>query len=269
MLTCDLTGNIGNQMWEYAVTRSVAENNGYEWGFNRTPSNDYYNGLEQMNFMQIDYGKEHTAKWRELPMGVDKEWIEKREWICNHWYYPFQEDIFSVEDNTKLVIGCCQDTKYVSKEKVKQWFKIKSECQIEYEQIRKDNLIDDNTCILNIRGGYEYLHWDILLPKEYWEKAVYYMRSINPDMRFVVVTDDTEYAKSILPFPAHHFSIGCDYYLVNQVKYLVISNSSFGLFPAWLNDKNSFIIAPRYWGGFNWNTWLSSEIWDFNFHFLD
>jgi hypothetical protein len=263
------TGNLGNHMWEYAVTRSVAEFCNYEWGFNRTPSNDYLNGAEQMNFMDIDYGKEHTSKWKELPPGIDKEWTEKRELINGRWYYPFQQDIFNIQDGTKLVIGCCQDPKYLNKEKVLSWFKIKPELQTQYDQIIKDVGIDENTCVLNIRGGYEYRHWDILLPQSYWTKAIDYMRSVNPSVKFIIISDDPEYAKSMLPFNAYHFSIGCDYYIVNQAKYLIISNSSFALFPTWLNINCNFTIAPRFWGGYNFNYWLSSEIWDFNWHFLD
>ena len=79
MITTDLTGNLGNHMWGYAICRTVAERNGYSWGFNRTPSHDYYHGIEQMDFMDIDYGQEHDAPFGQLPAGVDKLWIEKKE----------------------------------------------------------------------------------------------------------------------------------------------------------------------------------------------
>ena len=58
MLTTNLTGNLGNHMWQYAVCRTVAEKLGYEWGINPIPSNDYFNGSNQMAFMDVDFGKE-------------------------------------------------------------------------------------------------------------------------------------------------------------------------------------------------------------------
>jgi hypothetical protein len=41
MITTNLTGNLGNHMWQYAVCRTIAEKLGYEWGINPSPSHDY------------------------------------------------------------------------------------------------------------------------------------------------------------------------------------------------------------------------------------
>jgi hypothetical protein len=262
MITADLTGNLGNNMWQYAITRTVAERCGYKFGFNRNPSHDYLGGAEQMDFMLIDYGVEHHANWKEFAPGIDKEWVEKRIDVEGHWYYPFQYDVFMVEDNTRLVIDCCQNPTYVIKEEVRNWFTIKPELEEQY----KNSLIDilgNHTCVINLRGRSEYLHWNILLPQDYWNKAIYYMQSVDPKVEFVVITDDIQYANSIFPYPAYHFSIGCDYYAVNHAKYLILSNSSFGLFPAWLNENCNFVLAPKYWGGYNFGFWLSSEIYNF------
>lgn len=267
MITADFTGNLGNHLFQYAVTRTVAEHNNYEWGFNPTPSNDYYNGMEQMSFMNIDYGKRHSAKWRELPEGVDKEWHEQKEFSNGVWYQPFQPDVFNVSDGTKLVISCCQDARYFNKEDIKKWFPIKDSCVNEYQEIMKSNSIalNDNTCVINVRGGYEYLHSPILLPSSYWNNAIKKMK-LRGVTNFIVVTDDPGYTKSFLPYPAYHFSIGMDYYLVNQSKNLIISNSSFGIFPAWLGD--GFVVAPQYWAGYNFDIWSNSDVWTFDFNFI-
>ena len=58
MITTNLTGNFGNHMWQYSVCRAVAEKLGYEWGINPVPSYDYHNGMNQMYFMDVDFGKE-------------------------------------------------------------------------------------------------------------------------------------------------------------------------------------------------------------------
>jgi hypothetical protein len=44
MITTNLTGNLGNHMWQYAVCRTIAEKKGYEWGINSTTSHDYFGG---------------------------------------------------------------------------------------------------------------------------------------------------------------------------------------------------------------------------------
>ena len=54
MITAMLSGNLGNHMFNYAIARTVAERNNYEWGFDPVPKYDYHNGAEQMDFMEID-----------------------------------------------------------------------------------------------------------------------------------------------------------------------------------------------------------------------
>ena len=54
MITTNLTGNLGNHMWQYAVCRTIADKLGYEWGINPNPSHDYFGGKSQMTFMDVD-----------------------------------------------------------------------------------------------------------------------------------------------------------------------------------------------------------------------
>ena len=58
MITTNLTGNFGNHMWYYTICRLVAEKNNFEWGVNPKPTHDYYNGMNQFYFFDVDFGKE-------------------------------------------------------------------------------------------------------------------------------------------------------------------------------------------------------------------
>jgi hypothetical protein len=226
-----------------------------------------------MDFMEIDYGKEHNYPWcRNLsiaPPGIDKIWIEPKE-VRNfqgHEYnfHPYAPEVFDVADGTKLVIDCMQNFKYIDdkKEDIRKWFAIKPERVKEYEQIAKfyDGIeLDYNTCVINVRGG-EYVGVkDFNLPRQYWNDAVDIMLRRNSKMKFIVVTDDIGYSKSILPFPVVHFSIGADYFILNQAKNLIISNSSFALFPTWLNPFDPFVIAPHCFARYNLGVQAHSEI---------
>ena len=78
------------------------------------------------------------------------------------------------------------------------------------------------------------------------------MLSVNALFRFIVITDDVLSAKKFFPhYPVFHFSIGKDYSIIKNAKYLILSNSSFGWFPAWLNDDLKFCIAPKFWARHN------------------
>ena len=77
LITAPLTGNFGNQQIFYAFARSIAEEKGYKFGFNPTPSHDYYGGKQQMDFMEIDYGVVHNAPFGQKPKGIENVWKEK------------------------------------------------------------------------------------------------------------------------------------------------------------------------------------------------
>lgn len=279
-ITSSFTGNFGNHAFIYATTRTVAEKNNYQWGFNRYPEYDYYNGIPQLEFFDINYGKEHTYKYGETPPWIEHFWQEQYKKVdysngdsVNFYYY--QPDIFDIKDNTRLIIGCCQDARYFDKEKLKQWFVIKSKNVEIYERQLKtyDIVLDDNLCVLNVRGG-EYLGIPhVLLQKKYWDDAMNIMKDKNPKMRFLCVTDDIQYGNQLFDFkiPVVHIDIGGDYYIINNAKNLIISNSSFAIFPTWLNENDPYVIAPFGWARFNVTTgyWASSEIYAFGWNFLD
>lgn len=244
MITTNLTGNLGNHMWQYAVCRTIAEKLGYEWGINPSPSHDYFNGQSQMTFMNVDFGKtvegilhEYHEPWKTITH-VDEVNVT-----------TLNESLYRIQDNTILLGdkgakgGIYQSEDYIidRKEDIKKWFEIKSESKQTYDSLLSDMgiTLDDSLCVINFRGG-EYRNIpNVLLRREYWRDAINHMLSINPNMRFLLITDDIQCANSFMPFPiqAIHVDVGFDYYVVNQAKWLIISNSTFGWWAAWLNEN--------------------------------
>jgi len=279
MITADIEGNCGNQLIRIAIVRSVAENLGYEWGFNPIPSHDYFGGKSQLDFMNMDYGQEHDTKWGELPRGIKNIWKEqsiiKFDYGGEYEYFPFQKDIFNIGDNTKIVIRCGEDFRYYrnKKDNIKNWFSIRQEKIDEYLYTLK-NLrlnLDENLCIVNARGG-EYLGVKtFILGHDYWYSGILLMKEKNPDMKFICITDDVNFYKQIFHFPVIHISIGFDYWIINNAKNLLLSNSSFARFPAWLNSNSPFVIAPKYWARHNCSMgdWGWSEAYMDGWNYLD
>jgi hypothetical protein len=282
MITCNFSGNFGNSLTQYVITRVVADKNNYEFGFNPKFNYDYFHGYNQLYFLDLDYGKIHNAGFHECPEGIGYIWEEGFE-IFNYpngdqvKFHDFQPDIFQIPDNTKLVIPCCQDARYYEdyKNKIQEWIKIKKE-HITYcnETLIESGIkLNDNLCVINVRGGEYRGIPQVLLQKKYWNDAIKIMLDKNPKMKFLCITDDIPYAKELFNneiFVAH-FDICGDYFILNHVKNLIISNSSFALFPVWLNQNNPYVIAPKYWAKHNVSTgyWASSNIWTYGFNFLD
>lgn len=282
MITADITGNCGNQQFCYATVRTIAETMGYEWGFNKIPSNDYYRGMQQLIMFDLPYGKEHSYQFGEIPEGIKYIWNEPTERFINpengdiYDYHKFDENIFSIPDNTKLVIQACQDARYFQhkKDDLKKWFKVKDEyVNIANNKFKENNIeFDENLCILNIRGGPEYRSIpNLILRKKYWTDSIKYMLELNNNMRFIIISDDVQYCNEILDIPAYHFDISSDYYSLTQAKNLIISNSSFAIMPVWLSDNAKNVVAPFGWARHNSTNgyFASSDIWTFGWKFMN
>tara|TARA_R110000823_G_scaffold262221_1_gene382817 strand:- start:3046 stop:3969 length:924 start_codon:yes stop_codon:yes gene_type:complete len=282
MITTNLTGNLGNHMWQYAVCRTIAEKLGYEWGINPSPSHDYFQGKSQMTFMDVDFGKplegiihEYHEPWKEITH-VDRVNIT----MLNPTLYEIQDNTILVGDksiNPGAVGGIYQSEEYIidRKEDIKKWFTIKVEYSIGYDKILEDNniVLDDDMCVINFRGG-EYRNIpNVLLRREYWRDSINHMKSINPNMKFLLITDDITTANSFMPFPIQslHIDVGFDFYVVNQAKWNIISNSTFGWWAVWINDKTKKIIAPKYWARHNVSDgyWATGDSYTKGFTYMD
>ena len=278
MITTNLTGNLGNHMWQYAVCRTIAEELGYEWGINSTPSHDYFNGANQMDFMNVDFGievngiiNEYHEPWRTYNH-VDNVNIT----MLNPTLYKIDDNTILLGDNGAKG-GIYQSEEYIKhrKEDIKIWFKINEDKKKNYNNKLNELgiVLDDNTCVINFRGGEYRGIPNVLLRREYWRDSVNEMLRLNPNMKFVVVTDDPATASHFMPFTMEciHVNVGFDYYCVNQAKWLIISNSTFGWWCAWLNENCKKIIAPKYWARHNVSDgyWATGDAYTSCFDYMD
>lgn len=270
MITANLTGNFGNHMWSYAICRVVAEKIGYEWGINHSALFDYHGGMNQMYFMNIDFGSKIDI------IGRNEKGLYKYDGITNEYYdvhkhhrynndscliNMYDPNVFNVKDNTMIhLISQSDEYLFDRKSEILKWFTIKDEYQLEYQTKMNEIglIIDDNTCVINFRGG-EYNSIPNLIPnRDYWKNSISHMLSINSNIKFVVITDDIKSAKNYIgEYACYHIDIGFDFFTINKAKYVILSNSSFGWWASWLNTNSSLIIAPKYWARHN----LSNGYW--------
>lgn len=263
---------LGNQLWCYFVTRSIAENRGLDFGIE---SKYRFKGEE---FIELDFGKEvkggcgpEGGPPDRLPDGID---FYYREIVSSHPSTKINiskkdYNMCLVQDNTKID-GCMQSLRYLDLEKVKGWIKINPNKNIqEYS--------DTNICVIHIRGG-DFMGSSSFLDNDYFNRAVKIMISRNPEMKFVIVTDDIVYAKSIFPnYPivggsstaetdgrkaSHHIGgpVWMDWTILYNSKNIITSSSSFSFWPSILNPNNPFVIAPMFWGDYKnsdgyWSCW--------------
>lgn len=113
-------------------------------------------------------------------------------------------------------------------------------------------------CVISFRGGeYKWVS-ELYLPQEYWDLAVEKMRERGVKT-FSVVTDDVEEAQRFFPdFHVTH-NIAEDWCAILKAPNLILSNSSFAILPAYINQNVKHIIAPKYWARYNTGEWLNPD----------
>lgn len=208
---------LGNQLFRYVMTRVLAADLGVDFGMIGNFKGD--------SFMNIDKGvpvHDLLYEFNETKVVVDG--VDVRGYDCG---------VKDVKDFT-LIDGEFQGEKYFEHrlKDIKEWLTV---AQLEVPG-----------CILSHRGGEYKGVRDLYLPQEYWNRAIELMKERVPGITFRVVTDDPEEANKMFPgLPISH-EIGHDWRSIRYAKYLILSNSSFGILPALLGDAE-IIYAPKFW----------------------
>ena len=262
---------LGNQLFCYVTVRSLAYAKGFDFSIlNREIFANNIHSNKGMYFMDIDCGP-------DVPKEIFKNVYHEREdriFLGNSMhdiehgcYVSGADKVFLDLDKTTLLYGNMQAWEYFGqyRDEIKKWLAVKPEydCQ-EYAR--------ENLCIINVRGGEYSGNSELFLRRKYWLDAMEKMRKLRSDMEFMIVTDDVDAARRVLPeVEAHHFDLAKDYTIIKNASYLILSNSTFAFFPAFTSETVKYIIAPKYWARHNVSDgyWASEQnIYD-GFAYMD
>jgi hypothetical protein len=229
--------------------------------------------------MDVDFGKNPEGNFEDF----HENWItySNKGDIVN--ITPLDQKVWSIKDNMRMIGhngalgGIYQTESYFEgvEDKVKSWFKINKTHEKEFQDKLKSLGIelDNDLCVINFRGGEYRSIPKVVCRPEYWRDSINHMLSLNPKMKFLVITDDPQFASKYMPFKIDciHIDIGFDFFCVNQAKWVILSNSTFGWWAAWLNNNANKIIAPKYWASHNTSDgfWSVGEIYTKKFHYMN
>jgi len=244
-------GRIGNHLWQYAVGRTIAEYKSFDFYVPK------HFQLGEDLFANTSTGIDRCETHNEFQACNRPGFIA----TCGYWqrYDPM---VWEISDHTKLSTKTGWETeKYIinNKSNIQKWFTMKNPNVDLYNQLQ----LNDDVCVINFRGEDFKNLPDVYVHPSFYYNSINHMKSINPKMKFIVITNDVEEGKRIFPaYPVYHFGIKDDFDVVNNAKYLIIANSSFSWWAAWLNNKSRFTIAPKYWHRFNANNgwWAPIDI---------
>ena len=237
-------GQLGNQMFQYAATKGIAVNRGYEMCI---PDHDevFHDGIG--NFLKIELDKPFTIPSRRGIVGGS---------VVQEQGFHFNEDLFeNCPDNVSLY-GFFQTEKYFKyiEDEIRQDFKFNSKIQGECEPIDEE-VFDQSPIALHIRRG-DFLinsgnHHNLSL--EWYEKA---LSKFDPDREVILFTDDPFWASAQELFKPDRFLLSegnssyHDLYLMTQCSDFIIANSTFSWWGAWLANYGR-VVAPSKWFGPN------------------
>lgn len=262
---------LGNQLFCYVTTRSIAMKRGLDFSIlgGDTLANNIHSQCG-LYFMDLDLGEEaqeadFAGSYQERE---DRLFMGNSRHDMNHGCYVTGTDrqMFEVPDNTLLAGNMqAEDYFYEYRDQIKAWLKVKPEYDC-YE-FSKDHL-----CILHLRCS-DYMDFpELFLRKKYWIDGMKQMKKVDPEMEFMIITNDVKEANKILPgIPAYNFDLAKDYSILKNAKYLLLANSSFTYFPALCSETVQYILAPKYWARHNVSNgyWASEQNIYTGWHYMD
>ena len=242
---------LGNQLFFYVTTRCIAQDKGYQ--FSVLDPEHFANNMHSdcgLYFMDLDMGVPSKKEdYRKVFHEKETRLFaanSKHDLTYGVYVTDADRKLFDIEDDT-LIYGNLQAEQYFisHKEEIKKWLTVKPE--YDCKEYRRDNL-----CIMHLRCSDYMGSPELYLRKKYWVMGMKHMKKINPDMEFMIITNDVKEAGKILPgIPAYNFDLAKDYSVLKNAKYLLLSNSSFAYFPAFTSDTVEYILAPKYWARHN------------------
>jgi hypothetical protein len=237
-------GQLGNQMFQYAATKGIAKNLGYEMCI---PDHDekFNDGIGNILRIELDDAfdipcQRSMINWRTL----------------QEESFHFDETLFNNCPDTVSLYGFFQTEKYFKhiEDLIRKDFTFKKKISDECKEIVEE-VFDQDPIALHIRRG-DFLinsenHHNLSL--DWYEKA---LKKFDPDREVIIFSDDIFWASAQELFRPDRFIISDgnssyhDMFMMTQCSDFIIANSTFSWWGAWLANTGR-VIAPSKWFGPN------------------
>lgn len=270
MIVSKIIGGLGNQMFQYAVGRQLAEHINSELKLDISDFAHYelYGfGLSNFNIRADIASKEDLRPFiaaRKARRGLRRlipNFTRRSARYVKEASLRFNPDILTLPDQSYLD-GYWQSEKYFSgiRRQLLQDFTLKAPPSPGFSRLA-DQIQTTQAAALHIRRG-DYannqttLRVHGLCPLEYYQQAARELSSRHGQLVFFVFSDDIAWAKTNLTLPYPMFFAAHELRLENYEEMLlmslcqhnIIANSTFSWWGAWLNQHpNKTVIAPAKW----------------------
>ena len=282
MVIVEFMGGLGNQMFQYAMGRSLSKhlNTTLKFDLNhlldRTPKKDFvfrdydldvFNlSIERASQDELDrFFKQSGNKWMRLFRNLIIQKINPYV-VFREPHFHYTPVVYDLPPNSYLA-GYWQSPKYFEnvKEEIRKDFTFKNGLLPESSDLAAKIAAVNSVCINVRRADFVTNTFHGACDMKYFMPAIEVMASKVETPHFFLFSDDMKWCeenfkidKYPLTFVGHEhkgFKFSNYLHLLSLCKHFIIPNSSFAWWSVWLNgNKDKVVIAPK--------TWLTDPNWD-------
>lgn len=267
MTVTKLQGGLGNQMFQYAIakSRSISKKVFLDFSFLKTNniSTEHFTKREfELDIFNIAY-RDFSQKQRNICFGksLKNRLLRKLFYGYTKIIKQTENELISIPDVKNIYFdGYFQSEKYFKDIRsilIKEFTFPNLDAQNKYTS-HKITSVKNSVSVHIRRGDYlkpEVLKYHGILPWEYYESAINFIKNKFDETHFFVFSDDLEFAKTLFNDSKEvsfvEGNMGKDSWkdmcLMSHCKHHIIANSSFSWWGAWLGDENGCTIAPKNW----------------------
>ena len=236
MIYSVFTDRLGNNLFQFAAALSIDDNVTI-----CVPDKDEF--LETIKYKDIFF--KDFSVINHIPNNIDI-----------HIESSFKYSKIPYTNNSDLILkGYFQSYKYIDREKILKHFRRNTPIITKINKLYPDLLSSNFTVIHVRRGDYlKVLYKHPFCGLNYYKEAI---KKIGSNKKFIVVSDDIQWCKKNIKAINIQYiensSPIIDFFIMTLSNNLIISNSSFSYWAAFLNEKKVKVIAPSLWFGFRHN----------------
>ena len=272
MIIGNLKGGLGNQLFIYSFLYTLAKKNSTQFFFDLTNYNLKLGKSLEIDKLELEIKeckKENLRKFRKISIFKLQEIIKQKLNLRILSDNIIDEDKFSIHEfnnqynksDKYYFDGYWQDINYFNQESeyFKKIFKVKNIfLSKNYARLKQEIELDPNSLCIHVRKN-DYLNKNNSniysnITLDYYKKAISLIKEKRKISNIHVFTDDILWVKknlsinNIVIINDYNLTTVEEFEIMKKYKNIIISNSTFSLWAALLNQNNdNLVIAPENW----------------------
>lgn len=254
MIVVGLKNQMGNQMFQYAAVKTIAQEKSLDFKCYFVPTaHKYINSIDEKHgtFVGTLFNIDRHEIIDKIPEGMSL-YLETDYRKKYDFRKSFYEEAYDIHDNT-LIDGHFESLRYFknNRNNVKKWFcfhiDVKEKCDRIINKIRVDNpkrpLIS-----VHFRAGKDFTVHGYTLEKKYWIKAAYKAQEYFNNPLFLCFFDKENTALKLFNSKFEsiniHGSLVEDMYIIRMCDGHIICNSTYSVMSAFIGRNSSKTYCP-------------------------